>query len=249
MSLFLQKEEFASVRLFRTSAFCLVPSALTINHWLVWQLVDSAFPSGGFTHSGGLEAAAQHGDVATVDDVGRTAAVAVKQAGRLTLPIVLAAHRSPGEVESLDALADLVLNQPVGNRASRAQGRSFLASAARVFPQAPIHQLAEETRVEDRAGHHAPIFGAVLSHLGLDADTTARLFLYHTGRTVTAAGVRLGLLGVFDAQRLQPALAQEIDATLDGCRSLRLADIAQTAPILDLFQSTHDRLYSRLFQS
>jgi urease accessory protein UreF len=26
-------------------------------------------------------------------------------------------------------------------------------------------------------------------------------------------------------------------------------DIAQTAPLLDLFQSMHDRLYSRLFQS
>jgi len=31
--------------------------------WLLWQLADSAFPSGGFAHSGGLEAAVQLGVV------------------------------------------------------------------------------------------------------------------------------------------------------------------------------------------
>ena len=31
--------------------------------WLIWQLVDSAFPAGGFAHSFGLEAAWQQGEV------------------------------------------------------------------------------------------------------------------------------------------------------------------------------------------
>src|SRR5437764_980339 len=29
----------------------------------IWQLIDSAFPTGGFAHSSGLEAAWQHGEV------------------------------------------------------------------------------------------------------------------------------------------------------------------------------------------
>ena len=34
------------------------------DEWLVWQLVDSAFPAGGFAHSAGLEAAAHRNGAA-----------------------------------------------------------------------------------------------------------------------------------------------------------------------------------------
>ena len=32
-------------------------------NWVIWQLVDSGFPSGGFAHSGGLEATMQWHEV------------------------------------------------------------------------------------------------------------------------------------------------------------------------------------------
>ena len=44
-------------------------------------------------------------------------------------------------------------------------------------------------------------------------------------------------------------LAPDIDAIDSTLRRARAGDIAQTAPLIDLCQSTHDRLYSRLFQS
>ena len=68
-------------------------------------------------------------------------------------------------------------------------------------------------------------------------------------RGVSSAAVRLGIIGAYEAQAIQADLAPHIDTIVQRCGALAPHDIAQTAPLLDLFQSTHDRLYSRLFQS
>ena len=220
-----------------------------MNELLLWQLSDSAFPGGGFTHSGGFEAAFQHGEGRLPEDVRRIALLAVRQAGRGAAPFVVAAHREPANLAALDARIDLFLNQPVSNRASRAQGLALASTAARVFPTVALHQLAESVKSDRVHGHHAPIFGAVLNALSVDAETTARLFLYLSARSVISSAVRLGAIGTFEGQRFQRDVADEIDRTLEACRHITPDDAAQTAPILDLYQSTHDRLYSRLFQS
>ena len=216
---------------------------------LLLQLSDSAFPGGGFTHSGGLEAAVHHGEARTPEDVDRIARMAVRQAGCGALPFLIAAHRDRADLPRLDARIDLFLNQPVSNRASRAQGLALLNTAAQVFTGPAVRRLAEGVAANRLHGHHAPIFGALLGGLSLDADAAGRLFLYQSARGVISSAVRMGVIGMFDGQRIQCAIGDEITRTLDECRDRPVEDATQTAPVLDLYQSTHDRLYSRLFQS
>lgn len=216
---------------------------------LLLQLSDSAFPAGGFAHSGGLEAALHYGEARTPEDVDRIARMAVRQAGCGALPFVIAAHRDQTDLPRLDARIDLFLNQPVSNRASRAQGLALLNTAAQVFTRPAVRRLAEGVTGHRLHGHHAPIFGALVGVLSLDADAAGRLFLYQSARSVISSAVRLGVIGMFDGQRIQSGIGDEITRTLDECRDRSVEDAAQTAPVLDLYQSTHDRLYSRLFQS
>jgi urease accessory protein len=217
-------------------------------NFLLWQLIDSGFPSGGFAHSGGLEASVHHGRVENGEDVLAFARQVLSQAARSALPIVTAAHSDSSRLLELDRLSDVFLSNPVANRASRAQGRALLASASRSF------SLAKLSTIEEHVGHglcahHAPIFGAVFRALEIDLVETQRAFLFTTIRGVASAAVRLGLLGAYEAQTVQKDASASIQRTIERCGSLSPAEIAQTAPLIDLCQSTHDRLYSRLFQS
>ena len=216
---------------------------------LVWQLVDSAFPSGGFAHSSGLEAAMRHGLITDGIGVRSFARQAIAQAGYAGLPLVSAAYREADSLAALDELADAFLSNAVANRASRAQGRALLTSTARSFPASGIDRLEDRVRRDRLCAHYAPLFGRILQILGIDLADTRRLFLFLVGRGVGAAAIRLGLTGAFEAQELQSELAGEIDRVIDACDHLEPLDISQTSPLIDLCQSTHDRLYSRLFQS
>lgn len=216
---------------------------------LVWQLIDSAFPSGGFAHSAGLEASLQHGHLVDGAGVRAFARHALEQCGRSALPLATAAHRRPGDFSDLDRLSDVFLSNPVANRASRAQGRALLTAFARSFSVPDVAEVDAAVRGEALAAHYAPVFGRLFKALGVDLLDTQRAFLFISARGVSSAAVRLGAIGAYDAQTVLADLAPCIDTVIRRCGALAPHEIAQTAPLIDLFQSTHDRLYSRLFQS
>ena len=171
--------------------------------FLVWQLIDSGFPAGGFAHSAGLEATMHHGEVADRAGVLSFARQALSQAGRSALPMVTAAHRAPATLAELDRLFDIFLSNPIANRASRAQARALLTSVRRSFPRATaLASIEQAVRKERLCSHYAPMFGAVFEALEVDLVETQRAFLFMNVRSIASAAVRLGLLGSFEAQEL-----------------------------------------------
>jgi urease accessory protein len=215
--------------------------------WIVWQIADSGFPAGGFTQSWGLEAAWQCGEVTGTDTLRQFLRDSILQAGHAALPLVNAAHARPERIEELDALCDAFLANAVANRASRLQGRAWLSTCARIWASDAVMGLV--ARARGLRAHHAPIAGALFRALDLPLSTAQRLILYGTSRGVLAAAVRLGIVGTYQAQRLQYECGGDLDVVLDRCGRLGEGDLAQIAPIIDCLQSSHDRLYSRLFQS
>ncbi len=220
-----------------------------MSSWLLLQLADSAFPAGGFAHSAGLEAAMQLGEVKGAAGARAFFEQALWQAGHGALPFVRAAHEAPEEVRAHDALCHAFLSSEVANRASRTAGRAFLATCAEVFDAAAIADLDAAVRRRELFAHQAPVFGAVTRALGVPREEALRLQLHLGLRGVASAAVRLGMLGPHEAQRIQHDLAGQLDAVLAACRDLPLSEIAQPAPLLDLFGSLHGHLYARLFQS
>jgi urease accessory protein len=216
------------------------------DEWLIWQLADSAFPSGGFAHSGGLEAAWQHGVVSDSASLARWLNASMQQIIRGILPLVERAGSDQAAMVEIDRGCDLFLNNHVANRASRAQGRAFVATAAGVFDRESLGQLLQSVRSQQTPGHFPVVFGAVCRQIGIEPNRAARLFAFMFLRSQISVAVRLGIIGPLEGQRLQAQWAGASHETIEG-----IADPApvQISPVMDLIQGTQDRLYSRLFQS
>jgi len=213
--------------------------------WRVLQLADAAFPTGGFTHSGGLESAVQLGEVR--DDASLRAFMRslLWQTGLSSLPFLAATHDGPARFGALDRMCDAMLTNHVQNRASRAQGRAMLAVTSTVFERDDLAR----TRDSAKYAHFPPVFGLVTHALGLERRDALVVFAHASLRGALSAAVRLGVTGPHGAQRIQSDLAGALDEIVAAGANIEPEDAAQPSPLLDVWQGHHDRLYTKLFQS
>lgn len=217
--------------------------------WIVLQLADSAFPTGGFAHSSGLEAMVQAGEIKSAAELEAFVVDTIWQTARGALPLVGATHDDPDRLAEVDRYAGVITWSHVAARASRNQGRALLDTAARAFRHAVLVEARDRVMRGDLLGHLAPAFGFVTRALGVSRDDALATYLHLATRSVLSSAVRLGVLGPTEAQAVHLRLHPTLEAACVRARAYSLDDVAQSAPIVELFQATQDRLYSRLFQS
>jgi urease accessory protein len=204
---------------------------------LLYQLADSAFPAGSFAHSLGFEALRALGLLADERALGLRLGELAWHTAHTMLPFLGDAHR--GDAIAADRACDRFLTSHVANRASRAQGRALTIAGEALFG----------TRIELPCGHLPATLGVVLASAGVALDDARSLAMFGALRAATSAAVRLGVVGPLRAQRMLLDVAPLAERALADTRELRGVDARSVAPLVDLAQTAHDRLYARLFQS
>ena len=220
-----------------------------MSSWRVLQIVDSAFPSGGFAHSDGLETAVRLGEVRSRGELDAFVDSATWQAGRGALPFVGSAWDAPERIGELDAAFDAMSLAHVANRASRSQGRALIATSVRVFDIPALALLDEACRARTLRVHLAPAFGAALRALEVPRREALACHLHVTARGVLSAAVRLGLVGPNEAQRMTFERAELFERVLSDCEHVPAEEASQAAPLLDWIGAVHDRLDTKMFVS
>ena len=220
------------------------------------QLSDSAFPSGRYTLSYGLEAFAQNGQLRGASSLLPLLADGIRLGVAPSDGVALAcAHRAAGADGTLDL--DLVTRADErltavklareAREASMRTGRALLAAATAAFGATVAGDYTAWVEDDHSPGNHAVVLGVLSARLGvprLDA-VAGELFAFSAGWA--SAAVRLGLIDHRAAQRLLHRVrAVSVDAARRAVdRDVR--HISSSGPLQDVMSMRHEHAELRMF--
>jgi len=216
---------------------------------LALQHADSAFPSGGFAFSNGIEGLAALG--VALDRQGLTAAVVAmirhrwSSCDRIALVHAYQAGGDLARVGAVDFALEAASLAETLRMGSRRNGGALLAAHVRLTTRG-----ATELRSAIDAGHalgHLPVVqGFVWRAVGLSQADAIAMSGYVTAAGLVAAAVRLGVIGAVDGQTV---LAAALAVVAEMSAVEPEPEIESFAPWIDAASARHAHAHLRLFAS
>jgi urease accessory protein len=229
------------------------------------QLADSAFPSGAYVLSHGLETMVADGLLPDPSAIGRCLRAAlVGRAGPGDLAALLIVHRAANATD--DAPPDTARIIAADRRLAATKlaeedrvgsvrvGRRIAVEAARLLgPSAVVSWLLETIDARETPGTMAVAFGAAAADLGIPARQAALSAASSFSTAFLAAAVRLGQIGHGDVQRLlrdaRPAIVAAVEIATVAANAWDGGALRPFAPGLDIAVARHETAVGRLFAS
>jgi urease accessory protein len=221
---------------------------------VTWQLADSAFPSGAYTLSHGLEGYAQERaiDSAAVPDLLRD--MLLHAIGPADATALALAHRGATEddwelVRDADRrlLASKLTREP--RQASLRIGGQLLPLCREVFPSPALDRYAAAMAADETPGTQAVVAGVAYAGMDVPRSEAVAADLFAFCSSFAGAALRLRLADYRSAQTLLRGAAPTIEQAAEAALGRGLEDIGGCAPLVDVMCARHERAEAKLFAS
>ena len=219
------------------------------------QLADSFFPSGSFTLSHGLEYLVQTKQIKNNLELQTFLQILLSnKIGSCDLVALIQAYRGSKQ-NNLELIlkADLQLYERTliekNRQTQQKSGRALLTVAKETWQDIKLEHLQQKIVNKQFYCLHPIVFAVTAEIAGINEQNTALAFLHSFVTSLLGAGIRLGIIGHLQAQKILLSLALDISNAYDLAKDLKLLDMWSCTPTIDIAQMQHQRLKTRLFSS
>ena len=220
-----------------------------------FQLCDSNFPNGAFSHSFGLESYIQADKVHNQETFAEWLEVYLMEqlvyADGLAARIVYEALNE----QDLDVICEMDRLLTVQNIAretregTQQMGKRMVKIADSIF-NAPLLSLYKDRINQKEAfGHSVLVFTMIGHHLNIPKQTTILYYLYSTVVSLVQNAVRAIPLGQTAGQKIIYSFQEKLKEAIGKIEQLEKLDFGAISPGIELSQMQHERVNVRIFMS
>jgi urease accessory protein len=217
------------------------------------HLCDSLFPTGGFSHSDGLESATDAALVVSATNLGAWMDTLLDDAiAACDAPVVRDAWRAFGTCDwpallQLDAEAHALRPSAASRRASRAMGSRLLRTWQFLYPTPQLDAICAQFGPD--GGLTLPAaFGVVTAAGGADLQAAIEAYAYTRLAAAASAAMRLMRIGQHQAHGVLASRLARVTAIAGEVAGGTSAP-SMFAPAFDIASMSHQYVHSRLFRS